>query len=381
MRRGRHSARWVTAAAVAVTAALALALGSAGSASTQKSRVDSPRAAELVLPRGHVRTALPARRRPPIAYKQGTRPRKCISARDCVNRRVEVFLVTVQGTQITTWTQDDAYYSCWYRGGGKQVVTFETATPQPAAIWVQRGVVISAPGTHTSYNKGPANRVLFAGPTGKTSLLFKAGYQGAFALGPGLAVRYAIERTMEIQNCLGDVDRGTDCGRRDESGTLRVWLRPESLRTPRPFILWGGALGVRGGVTTLNPYRRCDVWPDSTAFETDRERYGCLLPKLERYERPSSVYGRPFWVWTGASTPLVAYDDEPDRSTCLTGASPVANLKPVFDCKQRQIVVRQPGWTFTDSMPDQEFRDQDGWSSTTTSTWTFTFRRVGCGKG
>ena len=326
---------------------------------------------------GPVRPALPARRRPPIAYTRGTRPRKCISARDCFNRRVEVFLVTVQGTQTTTWTQDDAYHSCWYRGGGRQVVTFETATPQPAAIWVQRGVVISAPGSHTSYNKGPANRVLFAGPTGKTSLLFHSGYQGAFANGPGLAVRYVIERTMEIQNCVGDVDYGTDCGRRDDPGTLRVWLRPENLRTPRPFVLWGGALGARSGGTTLNPYRRCNVWPDSTAFETDRERYGCLWPLIERY---TARQGMPFWVWSGASAPLVAYDVEPDRPSCLTGASPVANFNGVFDCKQRQILVRQPGWTFTDSMPDQEYRDADGWTSRTTSTWTFTFRRVGCGK-
>src|SRR5262245_22882829 len=85
--------------------------------------------------------------------------------------------VGLRGSQTTTWTQDWFDGLCQWTGGGTQTIAFTTGSPQPAAVSVQSGLVISAPPAHGGgfrFADGK-DRAEFVGPSSRMRDLFDEG--------------------------------------------------------------------------------------------------------------------------------------------------------------------------------------------------------------
>jgi hypothetical protein len=324
----------------------------------------------------------------PAAYTEGKRPPACRTAQSCFNRRVEVFRVALRGTQTTTWTQDWYDGRCQWNGGGTQTIVFTTGSSQPAAIWVQSGLVIAAPpasGGGFRFAEGK-DRVEFVGPSSRMRDLFDEGVQ---RLTPTLPVRMKANRRYEQRVSCPDADvqvfRGSDCGSRQANGSLSVWLPAKSLRGPRRFIFWGGDLNNYPDGETFNPYHDCLVFGRSGYYPKDKPNRlrDCLFSKYQRFVGRGQTPGSPHFMWTGPTELLFLQDTEFDGQDCLSGAAPIFDGRAFLDCARKTIVVRQPGFSITDARQGGGEGSGDlgsGWTSTTKVTWDFTFKRVGCGR-
>src|SRR5262249_6319100 len=87
---------------------------------------------------------------PGATFVNGVRPSACKTPKECFNRRIEVFQVSLTGTQTTDWTVSRHLSHegqvCDTTGGGNQTITLKMA-PQPTALWTENGRVIGTPAT------------------------------------------------------------------------------------------------------------------------------------------------------------------------------------------------------------------------------------------
>lgn len=211
---------------------------------------------------------------PGATFVNGVRPRACKTTKECFNRRIEVFQVSLAGTQTTDWVAsghlDDGGLVCDTSGGGKQTITLGMS-PQPTALWMENGRLIGTrPPRRPVGQLKSADLLLAPGPGGKVKNLFDHQYQSqpnVRWIYTAYPVHFDLNRTEHlVETCnnsgLNVNYTGKDCGHRSGLAPFRVWIKYANLQNARPLVLWGTPIGF---IITPKPVR-----PRTTAARSNR---------------------------------------------------------------------------------------------------------------